>query len=163
MWWITLIIAAVIFAAFSVFLKLSYTKNYGGSFGRLNLQVAQSYGIFAPIFKFSPNFLDIIFSLLYKLILFVIAALCVHFFDTIIIPAILYGLYLGTTVYMAIERRIQEKQLCYGGLDLRDPESTQKIMRFYEYFNPIKRAFLTLPVYHLILTVLLIVTYLLNK
>lgn len=163
MWWITLIIAAVLFAAFSVFLKLSYTKNYGGSFGRLNLQVAQSYGIFAPIFKFSPNFLDIIFSLLYKLILFVIAALCVHFFDTIIIPAILYGLYLGTTVYMAIERRIQEKQLCYGGLDLRDPESTQKIMRFYEYFNPIKRAFLTLPVYHLILTVLLIVTYLLNK
>ena len=163
MWWITLIIAAVLFAAFSVFLKLSYTKNYGGSFGRLNLQVAQSYGIFAPIFKFSPNFLDIIFSLLYKLILFVIAALCVHFFDTIIIPAILYGLYLGTTVYMAIERRIQEKQLCYGGLDLRDPESTQKIMRFYEYFNPIKRASLTLPVYHLILTVLLIVTYLLNK
>lgn len=163
MWWITLIIAAVLFAAFSVFLKLSYTKNYGGSFGRLNLQVAQSYGIFAPIFKFSPNFLDIIFSLLYKLILFIIAALCVHFFDTIIIPAILYGLYLGTTVYMAIERRIQEKQLCYGGLDLRDPESTQKIMRFYEYFNPIKRAFLTLPVYHFILTVLLIVTYLLNK
>ena len=163
MWWITLIIAAVLFAAFSVFLKLSYTKNYGGSFGRLNLQVAQSYGIFAPIFKFSPNFLDIIFSLLYKLILFIIAALCVQFFDTIIIPAILYGLYLGTTVYMAIERRIQEKQLCYGGLDLRDPESTQKIMRFYEYFNPIKRAFLTLPVYHLILTVLLIVTYLLNK
>lgn len=163
MWWITLIIAAVLFVAFSVFLKLSYTKNYGGFFGRPNLQVAQSYGIFAPIFKFSPNFLDIIFSLLYKLILFVIAALCVHFFDTIIIPAILYGLYLGTTVYMAIERRIQEKQLCYGGLDLRDPESTQKIMRFYEYFNPIKRAFLTLPVYHLILTVLLIVTYLLNK
>lgn len=163
MWWITLIIAAVLFAAFSVFLKLSYTKNYGGSFGRLNLQIAQSYGIFAPIFKFSPNFLDIIFSLLYKLILFIIAALCVHFFDTIVIPAILYGLYLGTTVYMAIERRIQEKQLCYGGLDLRDPESTQKIMRFYEYFNPIKRAFLTLPVYHLILTVLLIVTYLLNK
>lgn len=163
MWWITLIIAAVLFAAFSVFLKLSYTKNYGGSFGRLNLQVAQSYGIFAPIFKFSPNFLDIIFSLLYKLILFIIAALCVHFFDTIIIPAILYGLYLGTTVYMAIERRIQEKQLCYGGLDLRDPESTHNIMRFYKYFNPIKRAFLTLPVYHLILTVLLIVTYLLNK
>lgn len=163
MWWITLIIAAVLFAAFSVFLKLSYTKNYGGSFGRLNLQIAQSYGIFAPIFKFCPNFLDIIFSLLYKLILFVIAALCVHFFDTIIIPAILYGLYLGTTVYMAIERRIQEKQLCYDGLDLLDPESTHKIMRFYEYFNPIKRAFLTLPVYHLILTVLLLVTYLLNK
>ncbi len=163
MWWITLIIAAVLFAAFSVFLKLSYTKNYGGSFGRLNLQVAQSYGIFAPIFKFSPNFLDIIFSLLYKLILFIIAALCVHFFDTILIPSILYGIYLGTTIFVAIARRLQEKKLCYYGLDLRDPESTQKIMRFYEYFNPIKRAFLTLPVYHLILTVLLIVTYLLNK
>ena len=27
MWWITLIIAAVLFVAFSVFLKLSYTKN----------------------------------------------------------------------------------------------------------------------------------------
>lgn len=26
MWWITLIIAAVLFVAFSVFLKLSYTK-----------------------------------------------------------------------------------------------------------------------------------------
>ena len=153
MWWITLIIAAVLFIAFSAFLKLSYVKSYSGPMGELSLS----------IFKFSPNFLDIIFSLLYKLILFVIAALCVHFFDTIIIPAILYGLYLGTTVYMAIERRIQEKQLCYGGLDLRDPESTQKIMKFYEYFNPIKRAFLTLPVYHLILTVLLIVTYLLNK
>ena len=163
MWWITLIIAAVLFAAFSVFLKLSYTKNYGGSFGRLNLQVAQSYGIFAPIFKFSPNCLDIIFSLLYKLILFVIAALCVHFFDTILIPAIVYGLYFGWTLWVAFVRHTQEKQLCYGGLDLRDPESTQKIMRFYEYFNPIKRAFLTLPVYHLILTVLLIVTYLLNK
>mgnify|MGYP000011839027 CR=1 FL=1 len=163
MWWITLIIAAVLFIAFSAFLKLSYVKSYSGPMGELSLSIAQSYGIFAPIFKFSPNFLDIIFSLLYKLILFVIAALCVHFFDTIIIPAILYGLYLGTTVYMAIERRIQEKQLCYGGLDLRDPESTQKIMKFYEYFNPIKRAFLTLPVYHLILTVLLIVTYLLNK
>ena len=163
MWWITLIMAAVLFAAFSVFLKLSYTKNYGGSFGRLNLQVAQSYGIFAPIFKFSPNFLDIIFSLLYKLILFIIAALCVHFFDTILIPSILYGIYLGTTIFVAIARRLQEKKLCYYGLDLRDPESTQKIMRFYEYFNPIKRAFLTLPVYHLILTVLLIVTYLLNK
>lgn len=163
MWWITLIIAAVLFAAFSVFLKLSYTKNYGGSFGRLNLQVAQSYGIFAPIFKFSPNFLDIIFSLLYKLILFIIAALCVHFFDTILIPSILYGIYLGTTIFVAIARRIQEKQLCYADLDLRDPESTHNIMRFYEYFNPIKRAFLTLPVYHFILTILLIVTYLLNK
>ena len=151
MWWITLIIAAVLFAAFSVFLKLSYTKNYGGSFGRLNLQVAQSYGIFAPIFKFSPNFLDIILSLLYKLILFIIAALCVHFFDTILIPAIVYGLYFGWTLWVAFVRHT------------RDPESTQKIMRFYEYFNPIKRAFLTLPVYHLILTVLLIVTYLLNK
>ena len=163
MWWITLIIAAVLFAAFSVFLKLSYTKNYGGTFGKLSLAVAQSYGIFAPIFKFNPNFLNITFSLSYKLIAFLIAALCVHFFDTILIPSILYGLYLGTTICMAIERSVQEKQLCYGGLDLRDPESTQKIMRFYEYFNPIKRAFLTLPVYHLILTVLLIVTYLLNK
>lgn len=69
-------------SSFRSIFRISQTvlyKNYGGSFGRLNLQVAQSYGIFAPIFKFSPNFLDIIFSLLYKLILFVIAALCVHF------------------------------------------------------------------------------------
>ena len=163
MWWITLIIAAVLFAAFSVFLKLSYTKNYGSSLGEISLSIAKSYATFSPLFKFSPNFLDIILSLLYKLILFIIAALCVYFFDTIIIPSILYGLYLGATFFVAIARRIQEKKLCYNGLDLRAPESTHKIMRFYEYFNPIKRAFLTLPVYHFILTVLLIVTYLLNK
>ena len=106
MWWITLIIAAVLFIAFSAFLKLSYVKSYSGPMGELSLSIAQSYGIFAPIFKFSPNFLDIIFSLLYKLILFVIAALCVHFFFFLIIFAILYVLYLGTTVYMVIECRI---------------------------------------------------------
>ena len=163
MWWITLIIAAVLFIAFSAFLKLSYVKSYSGPMGELSLSIAQGYATFSPLFKFSPNFLDIIFSLLYKLILFIIAALCVHFFDTILIPSILYGIYLGTTIFVAIARRIQEKKLCYYSLDLRDPESTHKIMRFYEYFNPLKRAFLTLPFYHFILTALLIVTYLLNK
>ena len=146
MWWITLIIAAVLFIAFSAFLKLSYVKSYSGPMGELSLSIAKSYATFSPLFKFSPNFLDIILSLLYKLI-----------------PSILYGIYLGTTIFVTIARRIQEKQLCYADLDLRDPESTHNIMRFYEYFNPIKRAFLTLPVYHFILTVLLIVTYLLNK
>ena len=140
MWWITLIIAAVLFIAFSAFLKLSYVKSYSGPMGELSLSIAKSYATFSPLFKFSPNFLD-----------------------TILIPSILYGIYLGTTIFVAIARRIQEKQLCYADLDLRDPESTHKIMRFYEYFNPIKRAFLTLPVYHFILTILLIVTYLLNK
>lgn len=64
MWWITLIIAAVLFIAFSAFLKLSYVKGYSGPMGELSLSIAQSYGIFASIFKFSPNFLDIIFSFL---------------------------------------------------------------------------------------------------
>lgn len=84
-------------------------KNYGNSLGEISLSIAKSYATFSPLFKFSPNFLDIILSLLYKLILFIIAALCVHFFDTIIIPSILYGLYLGATFFVAIARRIQEK------------------------------------------------------
>lgn len=79
MWWITLIIAAVLFIAFSAFLKLSYVKSYSGPMGELSLSIAKSYATFSPLFKFSPNFLDIILSLLYKLILFIIAALCVHF------------------------------------------------------------------------------------
>lgn len=89
MWWITLIIAAVLFIAFSAFLKLSYVKSYSGPMGELSLSIAKSYATFSPLFKFSPNFLDIILSLLYKLILFIIAALCVYFFDTILIPSII--------------------------------------------------------------------------
>lgn len=163
MWWTTLIIAAVLFIAFSIYLKLSYTKNYSGSMGEANLSLAQSFAVLSPIFKFSPNFLDIIFSLLYKLILFVIAALCVHFFDTILIPTIVYGLYFGTTLYVTFVRHSQEKKHCYEGIDLHNPENTSTIMAFYKFFTPIKKAFLTLPIYHFILTVLLFVTYFLNK
>ena len=63
MWWITLIIAAVLFIAFSAFLKLSYVKGYSGPMGELSLSIAKSYATFSPLFKFSPNFLDIILSI----------------------------------------------------------------------------------------------------
>ena len=50
MWWITLIIAAVLFIAFSAFLKLSYVKSYSGPMGELSLSIAKSYATFSPLF-----------------------------------------------------------------------------------------------------------------